>query len=289
MRIRSVKPGFCTSEAIAELTVECELHFIKLWMYADDHGKGIDNPRLLKAALWPLRDEVTLEDIEGWQKELVHRGRIIRYSVEGKRYFAVSRWPEHQKPQHPKDSEYPDPSEDDGSAPPPDGKPHESFSKPHEKPPVSSTEKERDWEVGGGDVVGEGASSGEPSDDFVEFWNLYPKRNGKKIGKAQARTAWKRLSNAARHQALVAVGNYRKACDQGLTIAKDPQRFLANKFFEDWLEPAVPDERKAKSNVVAMPSPYGPKPPNPFDEDPTCEHGQSTRLVCRECEVKEAK
>jgi hypothetical protein len=131
-RIRSIKPEYCTSEAIAALTVEAQLHFIKLWTYADDHGRGLDNPRLIKAALWPLADNVGISEVEALQEELELHGRIVRYEVTGRCYFEVVNWAEHQKPQHPKPSDYPAPPEgsheDDSTS-------HEDFNKPHEDAP----------------------------------------------------------------------------------------------------------------------------------------------------------
>jgi hypothetical protein len=108
-RIRSIKPEFCSSEAIVALSIPCRLHFAMLWTYADDQGRGHDNPRLIKAALWPLDDDVTAADVEGWQAELEAHGRITRYGAEGRRYFAVTNFKEHQKPSKPNPSKLPEP------------------------------------------------------------------------------------------------------------------------------------------------------------------------------------
>lgn len=108
-RIRSIKPEFCTSEAIAALSIPCRLHFAMLWTHADDHGRGLDNPRLIKAALWPLDDDVTVEQVERWQQELADNGRLIRYEAESRQCFQITNWTEHQHPQKPKDSAIPEP------------------------------------------------------------------------------------------------------------------------------------------------------------------------------------
>jgi len=108
-RIRSIKPGFCTSEAIAALTIPCRLHFAMLWTYADDAGRGLDNARLIKAALWPLDDEVGVSAIEEWQQELDRNGRMVRYEDDGRRYFEISNFTEHQKPNRPAASTIPAP------------------------------------------------------------------------------------------------------------------------------------------------------------------------------------
>ncbi len=91
-RIRSIKPGYGTSESISALSLGCELHFAKLWTYADDEGRGLDNPRLIKGAIWPLRDEVDIRQIEGWQAELSRARLIRRYEALGRRWFEVVEW-----------------------------------------------------------------------------------------------------------------------------------------------------------------------------------------------------
>ena len=110
-RIRSIKPGFCTSEDIAQLTIPCRLHFAMLWTYADDEGRGIDNPRLLKGALWPLDDHIDHAAIDAFHDELEHTHRIVRYELDGRRYFQINDFKKHQHPTRPVKSELPAPPE----------------------------------------------------------------------------------------------------------------------------------------------------------------------------------
>ena len=80
-RIRSIKPEFFTSEAIAALQLSARLTFIGLWTYADDNGVGIYNELLITAAIWPLeRDNLetlsrTREDIASLSRGLDLRRR----------------------------------------------------------------------------------------------------------------------------------------------------------------------------------------------------------------------
>jgi hypothetical protein len=108
-RIRSIKPEFCSSEEIAGLSIGCRLHFVMLWTYADDAGRGVDNPRLIKAALWPLDDEITAAQVENWQVELADAGRVIRYTADGRSLFQVVNFGEHQHPNRPQTSKHPEP------------------------------------------------------------------------------------------------------------------------------------------------------------------------------------
>lgn len=124
-RIRSLKPEFAKDETLAELPRDVRLHYALLWTYADDEGRGIDNPKLIKAELWPLDDDVTAEIVDGWQAELERAGRIQRYEADGKRVFWIVKFTDHQKPQHPATSKLPNPPEDYR-------KPHEAYANAHE-------------------------------------------------------------------------------------------------------------------------------------------------------------
>src|SRR5689334_20250919 len=109
-RIRSVHPSICESETMARVSAEAERSFVRLWTYCDDEGRCSDNPKLLKAALLPLHDEVTVEGIEAHLEELKREGLIERYEVDGRRYIVVTSWHEFQHPQRAQKSKLPAPS-----------------------------------------------------------------------------------------------------------------------------------------------------------------------------------
>lgn len=116
-QLRTIKKEFCQSESVAKLSRDAQHHFIRLWTFADDEGRGLDNPKLIKAACWPLEDDVSLDEIEAWQAELASAGRIVRYGDHEKRYFEVTNWAEHQKPKYKADTKYPSPADLPNSAP----------------------------------------------------------------------------------------------------------------------------------------------------------------------------
>ena len=110
-RIRSIKPEFSHSDSIAAMPRDVRLHFIQLWTYADDYGRGKDDPRVIKGAIWPLDDDVTAELVESWQSALADHGRIVRYTVDDRRFFEIVNWMEHQKPNRRTDSKHPAPDQ----------------------------------------------------------------------------------------------------------------------------------------------------------------------------------
>ncbi|MFJ6215101.1 hypothetical protein ACIQGZ_17455 [Streptomyces sp. NPDC092296] len=117
-RIRTIKPEFFTSLTIADLTPEQRLTFIGLWTHVDDEGRCIDDPRLIKAALWPL-DDRGARDVEADLKALTASSLITRYTLNRKRYLAVTNWHEHQRINRPTPSTLPDPDDCEILPPPP--------------------------------------------------------------------------------------------------------------------------------------------------------------------------
>ena len=99
-RIRSIKPGFFGSEDVTALTFRARLTWIGLWTYCDDHGRGKDNTKLIKAAVWPL-DEVSLQDVDDDLAELARHKRIVRYRDGAQRLLAVTTWHFHQSVNRP--------------------------------------------------------------------------------------------------------------------------------------------------------------------------------------------
>ena len=108
-RIRTVKPEFFTSVSVAELTRDARLAWIGLWTHVDDAGRCADEPRLIKAALFPLDDDMPAERVEQLLVELGATGRIVRYEVDGRRYLQVVGFREHQRIDKPKPTKLPPP------------------------------------------------------------------------------------------------------------------------------------------------------------------------------------
>ena len=74
-----------------------------------------------------------------------------------------------------------------------------------------------------------------PDADFEQFWQQYPMRDGKRVGKQKALDQWRRLSKAKRLAALNGVGNY---ADSG-RMPRDAHRWLRDGEWVDWQTPAT--------------------------------------------------
>jgi DNA-binding transcriptional MocR family regulator len=84
---------------------------------------------------------------------------------------------------------------------------------------------------------------------FSAFWESYPRRNGKRLGKPEAENAWKRMSRGDRAAAMTGVKHYAQAIEDGVTIAKDAHRWLRGRCWVDWQEPAETETTRRPSDV----------------------------------------
>jgi hypothetical protein len=82
----------------------------------------------------------------------------------------------------------------------------------------------------------------EEPDEFDNFWEQYPRRHGKKLGRGDALKQWKRLKPSEIPAVIAGVRHYADACARGL-MAKDAFRWLRDRCWEDWQEPAQFEER----------------------------------------------
>lgn len=92
-------------------------------------------------------------------------------------------------------------------------------------------------------------------DQFALFWQRYPTRNGRKVDRPLALAAWRKLTLEERREAYRAVGAYRTACDEGLTIARDAHRWLRKTadgpIWEAWLHDPEPSARPGPMDFFA--------------------------------------
>lgn len=109
---RIIKESTFGSEKIAELS---DFEF-RLWVglitQADDAGRGDARPAIIKGRVFPLRDRVTVKDIDTALHGLAAKGCVSLYTVGGKPYFWFPTWAAHQRVRECK-PKYPGPEEAD--------------------------------------------------------------------------------------------------------------------------------------------------------------------------------
>jgi len=117
---RILKESICSSEKLSGLTDFQFRLWVHLITYVDDYGRGDARPAIIKGTCFPLRDRVTVKDIDAALHALAGAGCVSLYEVDGKPYLYFPRWGEHQRIQT-KRSKYPAPEKStvgNGDSPP---------------------------------------------------------------------------------------------------------------------------------------------------------------------------
>lgn len=94
--------------------MQAELTFDRLILAVDDYGRLDARPQVLKAQLFPLRDEVKPKDVAKWVRELaaLDDPPVCLYEVAGRPYLVLTGWEKHRgKGRRATESKYPEPPE----------------------------------------------------------------------------------------------------------------------------------------------------------------------------------
>jgi hypothetical protein len=75
---------------------------------ADDQGRMIDNPVVIRATVFPY-DDIPVNQIEQALQTYESCAKVIRYEIEGKHYLQIKNWWDHQQGQWAIPSKYPAP------------------------------------------------------------------------------------------------------------------------------------------------------------------------------------
>jgi len=105
-RIRTVKPEFWSSEDVAAVSRDARLLFIALLNFADDSGNGPGSVGAIKIKVYPGDNDVTPSKIAGWLGEL-DRELLSLYDFEGKKFYHVNKFLDHQRIDKPQKPKYP--------------------------------------------------------------------------------------------------------------------------------------------------------------------------------------
>lgn len=105
---RLIKETIRTSEKVNEMTDFQFRLWISLITYVDDYGRGDARPAIIKGSCFPLRERVTVKDIDAALQALAGIGCVGLYEVDGKPYLYFPRWESHQTIRNQK-SKYPAP------------------------------------------------------------------------------------------------------------------------------------------------------------------------------------
>lgn len=73
---------------------------------------------------------------------------------------------------------------------------------------------------------------------FEYFWSQYPRRNGKKLGKAKAERMFMKMKPEEINEVFKALENYNRSKQVYDGFPCDAPRFLRKDYYSDWLDGA---------------------------------------------------
>lgn len=200
-----------TSEKMESLSLGAEVFFTRLIMKADDYGSFHANVKLIKAALFPLKD-YTAKQIEGWLKDCIEAELIGTYEVKGKSYIRIVNFG--QRLQNMRNA-FPAPESDVLQFTVSHG---DSLLETKRNETESEEETETESEVANATVC--------VWPSFKDFWEKYDKKKGK----PKAESLWQKISQGGREKIMLHLDEYTKVEKQ---YRKDPERYLKNQGWED--------------------------------------------------------
>lgn len=112
-RIRTIKPEFWDSPSTASASLRVRLLFIAMWNWADDHGRGTANASQVLSFAFPNDAELPslVAEAPRIYTEISGSFGVVFYEVDGRRFYAIPSWNDHQKNERKAASKYPPPPE----------------------------------------------------------------------------------------------------------------------------------------------------------------------------------
>lgn len=239
---RILKESICISEQIASLS---DFEF-RLWasllVLVDDAGRGDARPAIIRGRAFPLRERVTVKDVENALHGLAAKGCVSLYKVGGKPYFWFPTWGKHQRLDRAK-PRYPSPEDADDTL--------QAAADCRELPQTAAdcglnTNTNTNTNPNTNTNTERADAHGIKGDDmaFEAFWAAYPK----KVGKKDARKAFAKIARSEWDKLVPAVEAQKKSKqwlkDDGQYIP-NPSTWLNQGRWEDQVE-------TAKSNYERM-------------------------------------
>lgn len=89
---RTLDDSLLTSPSLAAVSPRCQDSFHRFILLADDFGCFGADARVVLGKGWPLRPDVTEQDVEGWMVELSRAGMLQIWEEGGRRFAFLTGW-----------------------------------------------------------------------------------------------------------------------------------------------------------------------------------------------------
>jgi hypothetical protein len=180
-RIRTIKPEFWDSPSTAKATFRGRLFFIAMWNWADDYGVGTGNPKQLISFAFPNDDDVSAKDFPTLRKEVADAFDVVWYEVDGRPYYFIPSWDEHQRTERKAKRSNPGPDMAEAAGQSLVGGTSDDTQGTSETTHGSSVVGTGEQGKGKKEEKTRSPRGGEQHPDgFDAFWSTYPRKIGKK-------------------------------------------------------------------------------------------------------------
>ena len=254
-RIRTIKPEFWDSPGTARASFRGRLFFIAMWNWADDWGVGTASPKQLIGFAFPNDDEISVKDFPTLAKEMSECFDVQFYTVSERPFYFIPSWDLHQRTERKAKRTNPGVEMAETRLFAGELSLAKDFPTLTKEVPAWEKEKEKEREQGKGkELLSAEADVADPySSEFEQFWNVYPRR----IGKRAAWLKWKGLLKGRTVSASeIIAGASRFASDPNLphdaTFIPHPATWLNAGRWEDEALPARFVETKAQRNLSTV-------------------------------------
>lgn len=88
-RIRSIKPTFWDDDRLVSISLQAVTVYLAIKNFCDDNGVIPANEKLIKSKIFPQRDDIRLNDISRWIKELIENSFLVPFQFKTVGYYAL--------------------------------------------------------------------------------------------------------------------------------------------------------------------------------------------------------
>ena len=202
------------SESVDSLSEGAEVFFTRLIMKADDYGSFHANPKLLKAALFPLK-ELKDTQILKWIVECVNAKVLFCYAADGRSYLRIVNFGQRLRNMR---STFPQP--DDNS--------QQVAASVRESPPETETKRNEVETETETNAIGSETQPVSIWPSFENFWELYEKKEDR----PKCEKKWKTIKQGAREKIMEHLELYVRSTPDK-KYRKNPITYLNNQSWEN--------------------------------------------------------
>lgn len=200
------------SESIDALSEGAEVLFTRLIMKADDYGSFYGNPKLIRSALFPLKDYKDAT-ISKWVNECIEAKVVFSYTADGREYLRIVNFGQRLRNMR---STFPQPTDNV----------QQSAASRRESPPETETKRNEVETESETETNTAGDVSVWPC--FTDFWDLYDK----KTDLPKCLKKWEKIKQAAREKIMDHLALYVHATPDR-QYRKNPLTYLNNESWND--------------------------------------------------------